>query len=303
MRLDRPNLSSGQYLSGERLAELCDEAYWVPAGRRANNPATLAARDGSVIYTHTDQVFWLFDVLRTKPGRFIVVTAESDHTVTESDFQARPWNVVEWFGVNATARSPACHVLPLGLANSSCGVTLKPASLAGLESERERSNWLYVNHRVETNPAIRRRVYEIFQPLVGEGWVTVQEPSASGEMGNYPEELARHRFVCCPPGNGVDTHRMWEALYIGTIPVVLRSPVTDAFSDLPIVQVSDYAEVTQPFLQKKYEELTSRRDFAWSKLTLPYWARQFEDARARARSTSRAALIWRWIQRKAGRHN
>jgi len=262
----------------------------------------LAARDGSVIYTHTDQVFGLFDVLRTKTGRFVVVTAESDHAVTESDFQARPWNVVEWFGMNATARNSACHVLPLGLANNSCSVTLKPASLAGLESEREKSGWLYVNHRIETNPAIRRRVYEIFRPLASEGWVTVQEPPASGEMGNYPEELARHRFVCCPPGNGVDTHRMWEALYAGTIPVVLRSSMTEAFADLPIVQVNDYAEVTVPLLQQKYEELSSR-EFAWSKLTLPYWAQQFEAARARARSTSRAGLIWRWVQRKAGRQN
>ncbi len=298
----RPHIDPSEYISGERLAELCDEAYWIPAGRRAINPVQLAARDASVIYSHTDQIFGLFDALRTKPGRFIVVTAESDHAVTEQDFQARPWNVVEWFGMNVAAQHPACRVLPLGLANSSCSVTLKPTSLAGLPGDAEKSAWLYVNHRVETNPAIRKAVYKIFQARVGEGWVTVQEPPASGEMGNYPQELARHRFVCCPPGNGIDTHRMWEALYTGTIPVVLRSPVTEAFADLPIVQVSDYAEVTLPFLQQKYEEL-SRREFAWDKLTLSYWARQFDAARVRARSTSRAGLIWRWVQRKAGRHN
>jgi hypothetical protein len=179
---------------------------------------------------------------------------------------------------------------------------MKPASLNVRSGEGTKDAWLYVNHRVETNPEIRQRVYDVFQARTSEDWVTVQHPPVSGEMGNYPEELARHRFVCCPPGNGLDTHRMWEALYMGTIPVVLRNPVTEAFADLPIVAVSDFAEVTLPFLQKEYEEL-SRREFAWDKLKLSYWARQLDAARLRARSTSRAELLWRWMQRKAGRQN
>ena len=29
-------------------------------------------------------------------------------------------------------------------------------------------------------------------------------------------------MVACPPGNGLDTHRFWESLYLGAIPVVLK---------------------------------------------------------------------------------
>lgn len=293
----RPQFLPAEYLSGERFAGLCDEAYWIPA--RAQNPAILRARDRTVIYTHADQVFGLFNVLRTKPGRFTVVTAESDHEVTAKDFAARPWNVVEWFGMNATARHPRCHILPLGLANQSCQVTLKPDFLATTLGREEKSGWLYVNHRVETNPAIRQPVYDFFDNHRGEGWVTIQQPLPAGVMGTYPADLASHRFICCPPGNGIDTHRMWEALYAGTIPIVLRSPVTEAFSDLPIVMVDSYTEVTLPFLKKHYEELI-QREFSWNKLSLSYWKQQLDSSRARLRRTSRAALLWQWGLRKAG---
>lgn len=300
MGLERPTLSPAEYLSGERFASLCDEAYWVPA--RAENPAVLRGRDATLIYTHADQVFGLFRVLRGLRGRFTVVTAESDHEVTAADFHARPWNVVEWFGMNATARQPGCRVLPLGLANQSCRVTLKPDFLAALPAGAEKTSWLYVNHRVETNPAVRQPVYDIFEKHRPEGWVTISRPLPAGEMGSYPADLAAHRFICCPPGNGLDTHRMWEALYAGTIPVVLRNPVTEAFADLPIVMVNDFSEVTLPFLQQRYDEL-SRRQFSWEKLTLSYWKREFEASRARIARVSRTALLGRWLLRKAGHRN
>ena len=30
-------------------------------------------------------------------------------------------------------------------------------------------------------------------------------------------------FVACPAGNGIDTHRVWEAIYLGAVPVILKS--------------------------------------------------------------------------------
>jgi hypothetical protein len=30
----------------------------------------------------------------------------------------------------------------------------------------------------------------------------------------------RYKYVICPRGNGIDTHRVWEALYLGVVPVV-----------------------------------------------------------------------------------
>ena len=39
--------------------------------------------------------------------------------------------------------------------------------------------------------------------------------------------LATYRWCICPEGNGVDTHRLWEAIYLGCVPIVKRSPFID----------------------------------------------------------------------------
>jgi len=42
----------------------------------------------------------------------------------------------------------------------------------------------------------------------------------------YLTELASHRFCLCLRGNGVDTHRFWESLYMGVIPIVINNSTT-----------------------------------------------------------------------------
>lgn len=104
-------------------------------------------------------------------------------------------------------------------------------------------------------------------------------------------EMARHRFVLCPPGNGRDTHRMWEALYAGTIPIVQRHPALSAFSDLPILFVEDLVSVSPQQLEREYERMTS---LSWNmeKLFLPWWRERLAVAKAEVQGRA-ARLSWR----------
>ena len=51
-----------------------------------------------------------------------------------------------------------------------------------------------------------------------------------------------HKFILCPEGNGIDTHRFWETLCLGRIPVVLHNPVNDYFSSLPVVVLDKWED-------------------------------------------------------------
>lgn len=53
-------------------------------------------------------------------------------------------------------------------------------------------------------------------------------------------------FVVSAIGNGLDCHRTWEALMLGSIVVTRTSPLDPLFADLPIVIVRDWAEVRDP---------------------------------------------------------
>jgi hypothetical protein len=67
------------------------------------------------------------------------------------------------------------------------------------------------------------------------------------------KNIDSHRFVACPRGNGVDTHRLWETLYRGSIPVLLRNSWSESLQNfgLPVQIVeewSDLCSVTSRFI-------------------------------------------------------
>jgi hypothetical protein len=51
-------------------------------------------------------------------------------------------------------------------------------------------------------------------------------------------------FVPCPAGNGLDTHRIWESLYLGAIPLVLREDAFCGVEQWPILVIDDWEDVT-----------------------------------------------------------
>jgi hypothetical protein len=80
-------------------------------------------------------------------------------------------------------------------------------------------------------------------------------------------------FVVSPEGRGMDCSRTWEALALGCIPIVKRSPICGLFADLPVLIVDDWSEVRRERLEKYVHELTARR-FDYSALLLDTWTRK-----------------------------
>ena len=56
------------------------------------------------------------------------------------------------------------------------------------------------------------------------------------------ERLGQYMFCICPEGNGVDTHRLWEALYLKTVPVVIKSDFTSILqkNNIPLVVLNSW---------------------------------------------------------------
>lgn len=74
---------------------------------------------------------------------------------------------------------------------------------------------------------------------------------------------ARHgefAFEVSPQGNGLDCFRTWEALLLGTIPIVRRSTLNPLFEDerLPVAIVDTWADITAAALARWRDELQPR---------------------------------------------
>ena len=87
----------------------------------------------------------------------------------------------------------------------------------------------------------------------------------------YTEKLESHKFTLSPPGRAIDTHRTYEALICGSIPVVFPAFLNKLYEHLPVLVIDDFKKLTPEYLEEKYKEIIGRRDYDFKKLTSDYW--------------------------------
>jgi hypothetical protein len=96
------------------------------------------------------------------------------------------------------------------------------------------------------------------------------------DRSEYWQNLQRAKFILCPSGLGWDTYRAWEALILGTIPVLETYYRTDGFyrvfDDLPVLWVDHFYNVTPSLLETSYPKILARaNEYNFAKLTKRWW--------------------------------
>jgi len=265
------------WIQGDRFKEIADFVY-APRERHGDDydglvntfaPSELYEDRINVIYTHTMYVRQLLDIIRYLRYKFVVITHNSDMCI--DDTYDVPDNVVHWFAQNVNVRHPRIESLPIGLANDRWDVKQNRKVALAECSKRKKSDTklVYMNHLDKTNPAERAPLTKLF---ARKPWVTIENKV---QLRQYINQIYDHKFVLCPVGNGIDTHRLWETLYLRTIPIVKRDINSAFYEDLPICFVNDWSEVNPTFLQAEYDRITNK---AWNyeKLNFTYWRRKIE---------------------------
>jgi len=137
---------------------------------------------------------------------------------------------------------------------------------------------ILIAHLRET--ATRVKVTESLNQLSrSSGWLTTGGKEST--FREYMELFRTHKFVISPPGNGRDCHRHWEAILVGTVPIILKdSALQVAMSDLPVWWVDSYDEVTE----SSYNEHAAQLPQVWShadvsKLYVDWWERHITSCR------------------------
>ena len=83
-----------------------------------------------------------------------------------------------------------------------------------------------------------------------------------------------YSFELCPEGNGLDTHRFYEALLLNTIPIVKRNSLESMYIKFPCVIVDDWNEITEKNCIKWKNELKDRIHNEKYKLNMDFWYNQ-----------------------------
>lgn len=172
-------------------------------------------------------------------NRFILVTHNSDENVTDvyADIFDCPLLIVAYVQ-NKCFAHPKVNPLPIGIANRLWphGNLEALASVQALDIPK--MNLIYFYFNVSTNTAAREQCRAA---LEAQG-LRFGSPVAPAD---YLRDLASYKYAICPPGNGVDSHRVWECLYLGVTPILLRSAFSSelAAAGFPCVLLDNWSDL------------------------------------------------------------
>jgi hypothetical protein len=169
--------------------------------------------------------------------------------------------ITKWFCQNRYIQHEKLFSLPIGLGN-------KQWPHGNLElfdqirnSVTVKTNLVYKNFDTNTNQG--KRSY--CNTVTNANNIHMHPPC--GIIENWTA-IANSVYSIAPHGNGVDSHRIWECLYLNTIPVVEYHECFSQFTDLPILFVDDYSIVTREYLESQKNQFVSKNT---KKLNINFW--------------------------------
>lgn len=239
---------SGDYLTHEKL--------WIHS---LQNP-DLVYRNGNFL---TNEGRWRgleWTDIREEPlDRKILIIGHSDRNVESSLVseileKSNPNAILASNLSVAAARNLRVADLPLGIPNderqSKTHKIQADASLLKKAFSRSHcpssflDTQLYANFAVRNNPEVREAAMKAFIdiPDARRGEFVLSKRGRFSDL----KAMRESGLVLCPRGAGMDTHRFWECLLVGAIPVVLESDHSARLAralEIPVITIPDWNEL------------------------------------------------------------
>jgi len=197
----------------------------------------------------------------------ILITHNSDFHITSESKQFLDSNKIKkWYCQNRDFSHEKLVTIPIGLANSQWPHGNQNLIRSIKEQNIAKDILVYKNFDPNTNFDYRMTCHQ----LTNINGIPMYPGKANKE---YWEMLARSMFVISPRGNGIDCHRIWECLYLNTIPIICDHENFSKFKHLPILFVpnNNWEEVTIDFLRSQVPNYVDKFNNPIPELTIEYW--------------------------------
>ena len=189
-------------------------------------------------------------------------------------------NLIKWYTQNMGCTNEKVEPIPLGSKwkttydsfKENMNIKYKSLEKLGMNNAEEnfytvKNNLLYFGGLHPTTHKSRENLKDILVNF---------KQCEKLHFDKYLEKLKTYKFHISPPGKGVDTHRCWETLLCGCIPILLKSNFDVLFNDLPVLIVEDYSMINEDYLNKNYDRLINKK-YNFKKLYTKYWDDEIEN--------------------------
>jgi hypothetical protein len=254
------------YLSGDGFESICDFSAYSRGVNLVSNTDISSAKS---IFCTSQNVEKFIQEFGSRINANILVLGNSDRDFYEFDLQL-PSSIKYVYLQNSHVSDNFFRTLPIGIENLRYARNGIPSLFSPKYYLRAKKNKVIAGPFSPTNDE-RNEIFD---------WKRIKHNSLDYFEGHisptkFADITSRYLYVACPRGNGTDTHRFWETLYRGSIPVVKRSKWSDSIQNLkiPFIQLSswdfeEFMEATdkQPYSAINPEELPVLWTDYWEKL-------------------------------------
>jgi hypothetical protein len=229
------NKNSSPYLSGDLFAGNSDISFFGPRF----DAASINRKDldnAQVIFCPSHEL----DRLNSEYGKLIrakvLILGNSDRDFESSELEV-PGTIKHVFAQNLLNSSRHVSVLPLGIENLRLGRNGELHLFREALVSQRKLNQILIG---PFSPTHQERKFFFEENLLGS--TSIVKLSGRLSPDKFAKISAEFKFVAAPRGNGLDTHRFWEALYRGSYPVVLQSVWSSQIKELgiPLVTVPEW---------------------------------------------------------------
>jgi hypothetical protein len=224
-------------ISGRGFANI---STWIFDNRYSDKAfSPLASTNGDRVFINGDMLdeFLKKKTLNifSKGKKFIYLIHNSDLAFDEARLYKLLPHAIHVYAINTTIRHPQLTSIPIGFADKTLDFvkTFKPKTV-------ERDIEIYLNVNIGSLNEHRFRVRKACAEAFIDDPRVVAKTNRSLE--EYFDDLCRSKFVLCPQGTGIDTHRIYEAILCGATPVVLRSTLDHLYEWLPVCILDSWTD-------------------------------------------------------------
>lgn len=244
-------------------------------------------KKGDLVYLNVWYLKWFADHVHDKIKHpYILVTCDVGAYLPEPNVKKLLYDpkVAAWFGKNMLfSYHPKLFQLPMGqdLGIWSYEPSVTDDLLQVTQAPFEKKHLLYMNH-LPREHGDRDKIVKLFEdkPYCFSRNKTGVEWSPL-ERAQFYEELSSSIFALSPFGLEVDSVRSWEAVALGSIPIMEHTFVDPIYEGMPVIKIHNWEEVDLPFLMKKYSEVVG---LSREKAFFDYWKKLLLDTQEKVRS-------------------
>jgi hypothetical protein len=260
--------TSYPYISGDAFARLADFRF-SPVSWRYSDKNKVYISDARIIFCKGEE---LDAMLRDVPGikAKVIICGNSDYEFHKPP-SAIPSSVRALFLQNSfISDNKNIFTLPIGLENIRWGVNGHPKLLKKISSTGMEDKILF--GPFGKTHQIRNEIFNNFSQATGPWDVLPPKRITASE---YSLIAGNYRFIAAVQGNGIDTHRLWESLYRGSIPLVKDDAWSRSLSALalPMIRVEDWSTelIRQSFASFPKDSVDPAQvDSLW----MPFWEKK-----------------------------